>query len=123
MEKPASADFKIPYRSLASYIGRAVRVFVKNHPLISYPPVYEGLLSAVFEEPPAMLLEEANLLVLNYIPVRNFYRVVGKTKVGSVFIKIEDLQYFEILESGVTEPVVTPPSSQKNVETPKETTE
>jgi len=68
-----------------------------------------------------MLLEEANLLVLSYIPVRNFYRVVGKTKVGTVFIKIEDLQYFEILESGVTESVVTPPSSQKAVEVPRET--
>jgi len=113
MEKPTTADFKIPYRSLAQYVGKLFRVYVKDHPLVSHPPVYEGLLSAVFEDPPAILLEDASLLVLNYVPIRNFYRIVGKNRVGSVFIKIEDLLRFEILEAEMPDAITGLPSPQK----------
>ncbi len=94
------AKRKIPYRSLLYYVGRPVRVFAKENPLIKHPAIYEGTLSGVFEDPSALLLEDACALVLDLVPIQNYYSIVKRDRIGAVFIRIDEIRYFEILPEG-----------------------
>jgi len=85
-------------RVLSSYIGHYIRVYVKENPLLNHPPIYEGVLSAIFENPPALMLEDAETLILDYVPLRDYFRIVRKERVGAVFIKLDELNFFELFE-------------------------
>ena len=87
-------------RVLASYVGHYIRVHVKENPLLSHPSIYEGILSAIFDNPPALLLEDAETLILDYVPLRDYFRVIRKERIGAVFVKLDELSFFEVFEKG-----------------------
>ena len=94
------AKRKIPYRSLAYYVGRPVRIFAKENPLMKHPAIYEGTLSGVFENPSALLLEDACALVLDLVPMQNYYSIVKQDRIGAFFIRMDEIRYFEIVPEG-----------------------
>lgn len=88
---------KIPYRALTYYIGREVRVFARGNPLLSHPAIYEGRLAGVFEDPSAIILEDAYLLVLDRVPMQNHYHIVKRDFIGAIFIRVDEVRHLEIL--------------------------
>ena len=91
------ATGKIPYRSLSYYIGRRVRAFARDNPLLSHPAVYEGKLAGVFDDPSAIILEDAYTLILDRAPMQDHFYVVRKETIGAIFIRIEELRHLEII--------------------------
>ncbi len=85
---------------LASYVGHYIRVYVKENPLLSHPSIYEGVLSAIFDNPSALLLEDAESLILDYVPLRDYFRVIRKERVGAVFVRLDELSFFEVFDRG-----------------------
>jgi len=94
---PTTQQARIPYRSLTYYLGRRIRVFVRENPLLNHPAIYEGIFSGFFENPAALILEDASLLVLDRVPMQNHYHVSQREDVDAVFIRIDELRYFEVL--------------------------
>ena len=88
---------RIPYRALSYYIGREVRVFARDNPLLGHPAIYEGRLAGVFENPPALILEGAHTLILDRVPMEDHYHIVKKDRIGAIFIRIDEIRHFEII--------------------------
>lgn len=88
---------RIPYRALSYYIGHEVRVFARGNPLLSHPAIYEGRLAGVFEDPAAIILEDAHTLILDRVPMEDHYHIVKKERIGAIFIRIDEIRHFEIL--------------------------
>ena len=87
---------KLPYRALTYYLGREVRVFARMNPLLSHPAVYEGKLAGVFEDPSAIILEDAYLLILERVPMQDHYHIVKREPIGAIFIRIDEIRHLEI---------------------------
>ncbi len=94
---------KIPYRSLTYYLGRKIRVFIKENPLLNHPAIYEGVFSGFFENPTAIILEDASILILDRVPMQNHYHISRREHVGAVFIRMDELRYFEVLSETESE--------------------
>lgn len=75
-----------------------MRAFARENPLLSHPAIYEGKLAGVFEEPSAIILEDACTLVLDRVPMGDHFQVVRREAVGAIFIRIEELRHLEIIK-------------------------
>ncbi|MEM2876151.1 MAG: hypothetical protein QXL67_04285, partial [Candidatus Bathyarchaeia archaeon] len=67
------------------------------NPVLSLPAIYEGILAGVFEDPSAIILENAFLLVLDRVPMQNHYHIVKRDSIGVVFIRVDEVRHLEIL--------------------------
>jgi len=106
---------KVPYRSLTYYVGRSLRVFLRENPLLRHPAVYEGTLSGVFEDPAAFLLEDVSLLVLDYVPMQKYYTVVRREEVGALYIRMEEVRYFEVMKEEELQHLESEAPTEKNL--------